>query len=114
VAELTACLKNHDAFWRAHDLLFEQSRSLALVTSASLARSIGVEPVGLDLCASQHGKHAVAADVEQATALGLRGTPTFFVGSIEGNSVRSIRRLTGFATVSAFADVIADVRNHLQ
>jgi protein-disulfide isomerase len=109
VAELATCVNDHKTFWKAHDLLFQRSRTLATITSSNLATALDIDPAALAACAAQRGRDLVDADTRQAMTLGLRGTPTFFIGEIKGNALRAFRRLEGANPFHAFEAALANI-----
>ena len=106
VAELSACLKDHDTFWKAHDFLFQSIQALPTITSNSLASTLRIDPAALHTCATQEGKALVDADIKQGRALGLNGTPTFFLGKMKGNAVMAVLRLNGATPLPAFDNAL--------
>jgi len=68
------------AFWPMHDRLYAAGGRLAAPDLMRYAAELGLdaERVRAELASGRHAAR-VARDVAGATALGLRGTPTFFV-----------------------------------
>ncbi|MCS6856544.1 MAG: thioredoxin domain-containing protein [Sandaracinaceae bacterium] len=92
--------KGNDAFWRYHDLLFENQQNLSRETLERLAEQIG----GIDMArfrkALDTNAHEplIKADMDAANRTGVGiGTPTFFING---------RLLQGAQPVDAFAAVI--------
>ena len=67
-------------FWAFHDLLFAQKGAMGRAELETLARRAGldVEKFNADLNRRAH-KSIVDADLKQGAALGVTGTPTFFI-----------------------------------
>jgi protein-disulfide isomerase len=71
-------------FWSYHDLLFQKASSLNDEVYASLAADLGLD---VERFKSDMNSRAIAdqvrADMDQAKALGLNGTPRFLVNGVQ-------------------------------
>lgn len=69
-----------EAFFRMHDLLFENQHALGPSDLVRYAETIGLD-VERFVSELEAGKHrpTIAEDVELAMSVGARGTPTFFI-----------------------------------
>jgi len=79
-AEAVAARGGEDAFWKMHDLLYENQDALQPDDVIVYAAAAGVDrrEVADDL--SAHTQRArVQRDVDSGTRSGVKGTPTFFV-----------------------------------
>jgi protein-disulfide isomerase len=78
--EAARCAAEAGRFWPYHDRLFEAQPRFARDDLIRYAAELGI-PVGpFTRCLDSHAfAAAVEADVSQGRALGVRGTPTFFV-----------------------------------
>lgn len=87
-------------FWAMHDRLFDQQRALAREQLIAHARALGLDEqrFAADLD-SETTRDLVARDLAEATALGLRGTPTFFING---------RQMTDPMALPDFLDWIAE------
>jgi protein-disulfide isomerase len=74
----------NDGFWRFHDLAFDNQQWLGLEAFEAWARAAGVADVaGWRASLIEHAwTEAVDADVREAEALGVNGTPTFLVNGV--------------------------------
>lgn len=79
-------------FWEMHDFLFDTQQEWSNITDDSelielfavQAEELGIDKaVFLEKMESDAIKDAVSADAAQATTLGLRATPTFFVNGVQ-------------------------------
>jgi protein-disulfide isomerase len=63
-----------------HDVMFQNQRGLQVDKLKGYATGIGVDQAKFDECLDS-GRHAatVAADTKAGAAVGVRGTPAFFV-----------------------------------
>jgi protein-disulfide isomerase len=90
-----------DAFWRFHDLLFKNQGSLGLDAFDAWAKDAGVTDVAAWRAgiASHAWSGAVDADLSEAAALGVDGTPSFFINGVS---------LVGAQSFEAFQAIIDD------
>ena len=79
-AEASECAHEQNKFWEMHDKLFENQASLSEVNYKKWATELGMDSNKFNDCLDT-GKYAneVAADTAAGNALGVSGTPTFFV-----------------------------------
>ncbi len=73
------CAKEQGKFWAYHDKLFLNSPSLGFQDLLRYAREAGLDDAQFQRCLEANRyKDAVMKDENDAKALGLEGTPTFF------------------------------------
>ena len=86
------------AFWRMHDMLFENQRSLEDEDLVGYAQRCGANAVAVRQ-ALQSGRHraTVDQDVSLAREVGVRGTPAFFING---------HLLSGAQPYERFAEVV--------
>lgn len=85
-ANAAACAQDQGKFWEYYHLLFKQE-SLDEASLTNAAQTLKLDQVKFAACvASQRHQAKIEADVNEAIALGVRGTPTYFVNKtvIEG------------------------------
>ncbi len=71
-------------FWAMHDLLFENQASLGRADLDRYAASVGLDMTRFANALDQHThRAAIEAQDAAAQALGVTGTPTFFVNGVE-------------------------------
>ena len=94
------------AFWRAHDLLFENSRSLSAADLARYARRLGLDAAAARraVAAETHAA-TVRADMALASEIGARGTPTSFING---------KKLAGAQPFERFRELIDREREAAQ
>ncbi len=86
-----------DAFWRFHDAVFENQRSLSPVSYDEWARNAGVDSKALrDPRILRAAEAKVDKDLELARSLGNNGTPGFF---INGTQLSGAQPFDAFKTV---------------
>jgi protein-disulfide isomerase len=93
-AEAARCARDGGKFWEYHDVLFAQSPKLAPEDLRRYAKEVGLDVDKFDAClASGAHKEAVQKDIDEGTALGITGTPAFY---INGRSVRGAQPIDVF------------------
>jgi protein-disulfide isomerase/uncharacterized membrane protein len=84
LAEAARMQGGDDAFWRAHDYLFEHRATLSQITPEKLAEALGLDAERLRTdSAGDAVSQRMAEDVALAMKLQLRSTPTVYVGGKE-------------------------------
>jgi len=79
-SEAGHCANEQGKFWEMHDVMFQNQRALQVDLLKGYAGGIGVDQAKFDECLDS-GRHAatVEADTKAGAAVGVRGTPAFFV-----------------------------------
>jgi protein-disulfide isomerase len=97
-AEAAHCANDQGKFWEMHDRLFANQAKLAPADLKEHAVALGLDATAFNQCLDS-GKYTAEwrRDSEEATRLGLSGTPAFFVNG---------RLLSGAQPYEAFAAVI--------
>jgi protein-disulfide isomerase len=86
-AEAAHCAMDQGKFWEYHDLLFS-SRQLDVSQLKESARTLKLDGAAFDKCLdSGASAAAVKANLDEAQALAIAGTPGFFINGryLEGN-----------------------------
>jgi len=83
--KMMLCGNEQGKFWELHDLYFaNQDKITDTTTLRSLASGAGVDMTKLDAClASGRPDAKIAQDMQDAQAVGVRGTPAFFLNGKE-------------------------------
>ncbi len=107
-AASTVCAFQQGKFWQMHDRLFTKPVRLEESHLRSAAREIGIDLASYDSCrAGQASSRIVEEDLDEAGALGVSGTPTFFIGSLERRDrVRVTDVLAGARPLSDFKRIL--------
>ena len=97
-SEAARCAGDQGKFWEYHDKLYAGGPDVSPEYLQKLATDIGLDVAGFEQCLGS-AKHlpGVQRDLQEATALGLTGTPAFFVNG---------RPLSGAQPVEAFVQII--------
>jgi protein-disulfide isomerase len=78
-AEATRCAETQGKFWEYHDLLFAQ-KQLDPAKLKEYARDLKLDTAAFDKCLDTSARaELVNAQLAEAQALGITGTPTFFI-----------------------------------
>ncbi len=82
-AEMSEAAAAQGKFWEMHDRLFEHQDALEQAALARHARKIGLDAARAEreLIARTHAAR-VERDAESGRAIGLRGTPSFFIHGV--------------------------------
>lgn len=97
-AEAARCAGVAGRFWEYHDLLFVAQPMFSRDDLLTYARRLDLDPAGFAACLDDgRFRAAVDRDLEEGRALGVRGTPTFFING---------QRLVGAQPLEAFRDAV--------
>jgi protein-disulfide isomerase len=97
-AEAAACAQEQDKFWPYHDQLFANASKLSAKDLKDHAAAAGLDPARFASCVDSHRtKSKVDADIADADAAGVSGTPAFFING---------RPLEGAQPFDAFKRII--------
>jgi protein-disulfide isomerase len=97
-AEASACAAEQDKFWPYHDRLFSNAGKLAESDLKQHATALGLDADSFNACvASRKYRSDVESDIEAANAVGVNGTPAFFING---------RALNGAQPFDAFKRII--------
>jgi protein-disulfide isomerase len=78
-AEAAMCAKAQGKFWEYHEKVFKAS-SLDEASLKQIAGDVGLDQAKFDTClANKEGSKEIEQDIADATAVGVRGTPAFFI-----------------------------------
>jgi protein-disulfide isomerase len=105
-AEAAHCAGDQGKYWEMHDVLFKNWRALKVDNLKAYARAMELNEDKFTACLDQ-GKYAsvVNENVAVGSALGITGTPNFFIGkttsdgTIEGANLRGAQPTVNFRRV---------------
>jgi protein-disulfide isomerase len=87
-------------FWKMHDELFEEQRSITAKNAdekfVELAKKSGADPAKFKACYESKGEsELVRKDVFEGDAIGLRSTPTFLINGhlVAGADYETMKRI---------------------
>jgi protein-disulfide isomerase len=97
-AEAAECAQDQGKFWAMHDRMFDHQDALDVASLKLAARELGFDGVAFDACLDSARNHdRVEQSAKKARALGVEGTPHFFINGVE---------LTGAQPIERFREVI--------
>jgi protein-disulfide isomerase len=97
-SEAARCATEQGKFWEFHDVVFKSDPDATPATLDRIAKEIGLDLNAFTSCrTSGKYKTPVQASNQEGTALGITGTPTFFING---------RILVGAQPVEAFSKII--------
>jgi protein-disulfide isomerase len=107
-AEATHCAGEQGKYWEMHDRLFANQRALAAADLVNHARALGLDVAAFEGCVDGGKQTArVRRDLREGSEAGIRGTPVFFLGHVEGDGrLRVVQVLRGAQPFAAFKAAI--------
>jgi protein-disulfide isomerase len=94
-AEAAVCAGNQEKFWDYHDVLFANNRALSDEDLERYAVELGLEMEAFKRCVSERESQPVVdIDTAAAKALGLSGTPAFFVNGIPMTGAQPLEKFS--------------------
>ncbi len=99
-AEAARCAMDQGKFWPFHDQLYQGGADASIERFKSIAQTVGLDADAFESCLSG-GKHKaeVQQSIDEATKLGLSGTPAFLING---------RFLSGAQPLEAFVALIEE------
>ncbi len=83
-SEASLCAQEQGKFWAFHDQVYVNAAGLAEDALKTYARNIGLDEEKFRVCLkSEKYKAQVLKDLQDGIALGVRGTPTFFINGVK-------------------------------
>ena len=104
-AESAVCAAEQKRFWQMHDRFFDPRSDLSEQGVRDTVDAIGLDPTSYDRCIRERASRAVDSDLEEARALGVTGTPSFFVGVLEPE--RRVRVTHAFVGIASRAQLMS-------
>jgi protein-disulfide isomerase len=95
-----------------HKKVFANQRAMSVNDLAAHATALGLDKARFDRCLAQGTQSAkVRSAMSAGEQVGVRGTPTFFVGLTEPNSpnLKAVRRIIGAQPYGAFKTAIDEL-----
>jgi protein-disulfide isomerase len=85
-ARAARCAGEQGKYWEMHDSLFASQTALSDSALQDRAKTLGLDTTEFKRCLSS-GKYAdeIQKSLSEAEKLGVRGTPTFFLGTVDPN-----------------------------
>lgn len=106
-AEAAHCAGDQGKFWDMHDTMFQNQGALQTESLRHFARTMELDLDAFNTCLDE-GKYAkkVEADVAAGSAVGVTGTPGFFIGKTKPDGTMLATFVKGAQPAAAFSQVI--------
>ncbi len=111
-SEAAECAREQGRYWDMYDRLFASPDQLAADALNSHARALGLDRDAFHSCIIKGRAEVVRADIEQARRIGVRSTPTFFIGVLDPD--RSFRPKTRILGLQAYETYQAALRSAIE
>lgn len=97
-AEVAECAGEQGKFWEMHNMIFDNQEAIGVADLKQNGKSLGLDIAALNDCLDS-GKYAdeVRRDMNDGSAAGVSGTPTFFING---------EKLVGAQPFSVFEQII--------
>ena len=106
-SEAALCAGDQGKYWEMHDRLFANQRALAPAQLTSYAQAVGLDEAKFTKCLEAGTKAAkVRKDLAEGVKAGVTGTPAFFLGTVDGSTVKVIRIIKGAQPFGNFKEAI--------
>ena len=101
------CAARQNTYWKMHDALFLQQARLGADLYKELAAGFQLDSPAFAACLNDPAAAAeVDRDLAYGQSVGVRGTPSFFVGRIEKGQVVDAKAISGAKPFTVFAQAI--------
>ncbi len=101
------CAGQQDAYWEMQHALFTNQRRLGPELYVELAKTLNLKVQAFRTCLQEADQEKeVDNDLAYGQSIGVRGTPSFFVGRVQGGQLVKARRITGAQPFPVFAQAI--------
>ncbi len=101
------CAGEQKAYWEMHDSLFVNQNRLGATLYEELAKKMNLDMASFQAClkdAKQAQK--IEKDLSYGQSLGIDGTPSFFIGRIEGKKLVDVKQIIGAQPPAVFSQAI--------
>ncbi len=106
------CAAEQGRFWPFHDGIFDSRAGMGKSALLAIARKVGVRNMSkFKACTnSSRYRSLVSEDMKAAAALGIRGTPGFFIGTLGDDGMLEGLTLSGAQPLASFVAIIEKIR----
>lgn len=103
----TRCAGKQGKYWGMHDLIFANQRTLKEAVFTTFAAQLKLDMALFAACLKDTAmKGLIENDMTEAEAIGVQGTPAFFVGRVEGDRLVDVKALYGAQSFKSFSRVL--------
>jgi len=101
------CAGEQGKYYEMQSLLFANSKKLEKNAYVKFANKLGIDSSKFLACLINDNQvEKIRQDMNDAAALGIRGTPTFYIGKVEGNKIVDARQIVGALPYSYFKQAL--------
>jgi protein-disulfide isomerase len=102
-ARAARCAGEQGKYWEMHDSLFAKQNALSAPALLDRAQTLGLDKEKFTEClASDRFNEDIRKNTSDAQKYGIDGTPTFFIGTIEGDVVNIKAGIKGSSPLEVF------------
>lgn len=106
------CAGAQGRFWEMHRALFITPYQLSAALYLNLAQELKLDQAKFSACLNNpQREREILRDMEEATRLGITGTPSFLVGKVQGEKLTMMSLAKGVVNIAAFAKEIDSLRS---
>ena len=111
-AEAAECAADEGKYWDMHALLFQRQAELATADFTAYGQELGFDDERFSACLNGDSKLSkIQADKALADRMGIRGTPTFFLGRVRNDGgIDLLKRIGGLADVQTWVREIDNLK----
>jgi protein-disulfide isomerase len=110
-SEAAECGGRQGRFWEMHARLFDNQQALATDDLVRTADALTLDHDQFVRCLEGASTADVRADMAEGSRLGVKATPTFFLGALERDgSIRLLKQITGAVPYQQFASLIETIQ----
>lgn len=109
--EAAECAAQQGRFWEMHESLFEAPMAIDLPALRQRAGRLGLDQAAFDDCLTTSKTAAlVRAHVAEGERLGVRSTPSFFLGRVDaGGGVTLVKKINGAVPFEMFERAVGEL-----
>ncbi len=101
------CAGEQGAYWKMQKKLFRHSPRINLAFYKSAAKEFGLDVKKYEACLkSDKQRRKIKSDFVYGKSLGIRGTPTFYIGRVKGNKITAAIAVVGAQPYQNFSKSI--------
>ena len=101
------CADQQHRFWQMHDLLFADPEHVDDASLLARASRIGMDTTEFTDCLARPASDAVRDDIAAGVTVGIRGTPTVFIGNVLPSGLLNVTdALTGAIPYTDLASIV--------
>lgn len=101
-AQAVECAGREGLFWQMHTRVVADPKNLNDLNLSERAGVLGIDGERFRECLDRQGELEVGGDIEVGSSLGVRGTPSFLVGSLQEKAVRVSATISGARPYDVF------------